>query len=524
MMSLKSGLLAESTWALDTINILLYDDSTVSSFSLTQLPGFLELIVEYYRRCLIQIFGILEEYEVGTEGQRTLLRPLPRPLPDQPEEQEVQKEQPAAYSESNSQPVEEQRILRRSAEEMVATSFLLTAAPTTIAKEVKDDEAAVKRGEEVKEEHQELTEPRPQQASKYDKLPIRVEENSEEWEEVEERWAELSRPNGFISGLLHWKAGGGDTTTHIQTGESIPTNPPAEGKERRAGREGRSQEGGGDRPEEEGGGEETPPETQEGALSDHRGQRSPAQSPISQLEDEPRCWDEAPLSVTAESWQDSLAKRCVCISNIVRGLSFVPGNDADMSRHPGLVLILGRLVLLHHHHPRRKRTAPSYQREEEQGLACSRDEWWWDCLAALRENTLVTLANMAGQLDLSLYPESICLPILDGLLHWMVCPSAKAQDPFSSAGGFSSLTPQRLVLECLCKLSIQDCNVDLLLATPPFDRQQKLYATLVRLVGERKSQVCREMAVAVLSNLAQGDPTAHLASAPSPCRRAAWEL
>lgn len=243
-----------------------------------------------------------------------------------------------------------------------------------------------------------------------------------------------------------------------------------------------------------------------GCLSEFRGPCL-AQSPISALEDEPRCWDEAPLS-TAESWQDSLARRCVCISNIVRGLSFVPGNDADMSRHPGLVLILGRLVLLHHYHPCRKGTSPSYQWEEEQGWACSRDEWWWDCLAALRENTLMTLANMSGQLDLSLYPESVCLPILDGLLHWMVCPSAKAQDPFSSAGGFSSLTPQRLVLECLCKLSILDCNVDLLLATPPFSRQQKLYATLVHLVGERKSQVCREMAVAVLSNLAQGNPTA----------------
>lgn len=36
-MSLKSGLLAESTWALDTINILLYDDSTVASFNLAQV-------------------------------------------------------------------------------------------------------------------------------------------------------------------------------------------------------------------------------------------------------------------------------------------------------------------------------------------------------------------------------------------------------------------------------------------------------------------------------------------------------
>lgn len=38
-MSLKSGLLAESTWALDTINILLYDDSTVATFNLSQVSG-----------------------------------------------------------------------------------------------------------------------------------------------------------------------------------------------------------------------------------------------------------------------------------------------------------------------------------------------------------------------------------------------------------------------------------------------------------------------------------------------------
>lgn len=165
---------------------------------------------------------------------------------------------------------------------------------------------------------------------------------------------------------------------------------------------------------------------------------------------------------------------------------------------------LESLVVVFYRPVCRKRTPPSLQRTEESGLACTRDEWRWDCLAALRENTLVTLANMAGQLDLSLYPESICLPLLDGLLHWMVCPSALAHDPLSA----TALSPHRLALECLCKLSIQDGNVDLLLATPPFSRQRTLFATLLRLVGERRSQVCREMAVAVLSNLAQGDAAA----------------
>uniref|UniRef100_A0A4W5MDA5 AT-rich interactive domain 1B n=1 Tax=Hucho hucho TaxID=62062 RepID=A0A4W5MDA5_9TELE len=487
MMSLKSGLLAESTWALDTINILLYDDSTVSSFTLAQLPGFLELIVEYFRRSLISIFGILDEYEVGTEGQKMLLGPIT--------DQEVE----LTVDELESQLDEEQRN-KEEKEEPVEV---------TLKEKVEGEEK-----EGAATEQSQPPEPRPKQASKYDKLPVKVEEDQVEEDQ------ELSLTRGFTSGLLHWKAGGGDSTAHIQThferrGEET-NRKPTERKEK-----------------EDKVGEKEKTETTEekkkavveksmtetatmddmlsawpGSLSERNGlPGTQTQSPIfTLLEDEPCCWDEAPLS-TAEPWQDALARRCVCISNIVRGLSFIPGNDNDMSGHPGLVLILGRLVLLHHLHPQRRTTPPSYQREEEQGRACSKDEWWWGCLSALRENTLVTLANISGQLDLSLYPESICLPILDGLLHWMVCPSAEAQDPFTTAG-CSSLTPQRLVLECLCKLSIQDNNVDLLLATPPFSRQEKLYATLVHHVGERKSQVCREMAVAVLSNLAQGDPTA----------------
>nr|XP_029533097.1 AT-rich interactive domain-containing protein 1B-like isoform X1 [Oncorhynchus nerka]XP_029533098.1 AT-rich interactive domain-containing protein 1B-like isoform X1 [Oncorhynchus nerka] len=517
MMSLKSGLLAESTWALDTINILLYDDNTVSSFTLAQLPGFLELIVEYFRRCLISIFGILDEYEVGTEGQRTLLGPIA----DQEEEPTVPELGSQLREEQRDNRLEEAEIEKPTAngstEEAVPDEKTEEPVEVTVKEEkVEGEESEVGATTEQSEPPQPEgpPEPRPKQASKYDKLPIKVEEKSAEEDQVEERQG-LSLPRGFNSGLLHWKAGGGDSTAHIQT----------HFEKRREETDSKHTE---ERKVEEGAVVEktmTETATVDDMLSARPGSQSlserndltgtfsfvggaQTQSPIlTLLEDEPRCWDEAPLS-TAEPWQDALARRCVCVSNIVRGLSFIPGNDNDMSRHPGLVLILGRLVLLHHLHPQRRRTPPSYQREEEQGRACSKDEWWWDCLSALRENTLVTLANISGQLDLSLYPESICLPVLDGLLHWMVCPSAEAQDPFTTAGCSSSLTPQRLVLECLCKLSIQDNNVDLLLATPPFSRQEKLYATLVRHVGERKSQVCREMAVAVLSNLAQGDPTA----------------
>uniref|UniRef100_A0A8C9X0F9 AT-rich interaction domain 1B n=1 Tax=Sander lucioperca TaxID=283035 RepID=A0A8C9X0F9_SANLU len=484
MMSLKSGLLAESTWALDTINILLYDEGTVGSFNLSQLPGFLELIVEYFRRYLIEIFGILEEFEVGTVAEKRLLDPAA----DQKEEQ---------------------------AGGIVEESDV----------SIKEDKNEEDRGKEGKKEEGEKgpvaeEEPKPKQASKYDKLPIKIVHKEDLIEDMTEH---LGYVTEFTSGLLHWQAGGGDSTAHIQTQFEPRSEPPAraDGKTRKENKEENMLDDG----------KKQPLKHITATIDDvlcarvdalsyaHPARSLPSypfrvhqdgeQDHITLLEDEPRCLDEAPLS-TSSAWQDSLAKRCLCVSNIVRSLSFIPGNDLDMSRHPALVLLLGRLLLLHHQHPERNRWPPSYQRDEqqEQGLSSSKEEWWWECLSLLRENAMVTLANISGQLDLSTYPDTICLPILDGLLHWMVCPSAEAQDPFPSAAPYSQLTPQRLVLECLCKLSIQGGNVDLLLATPPFSRQEKLFTVLVRFVGQRKAQVYREMAVAVLSHLAQGDPTA----------------
>ncbi|XP_059570360.1 AT-rich interactive domain-containing protein 1B isoform X9 [Alligator mississippiensis] len=503
MMSLKSGLLAESTWALDTINILLYDDSTVATFNLSQLSGFLELLVEYFRKCLIDIFGILMEYEVGDPGKKAL------------DHNTAKKD--------DSQSLAEDTVKEEDNDECI----------NYLEEEEEEEEDEKSEGEEksiVFSTPGAIADPseRPKQASKFDKLPIKIVKKNNLF--VVDRSDKLGRVQEFDSGLLHWQLGGGDTTEHIQTHfESKmeipprrkappPLNSPNKKKEL---------EGKGDSEEQQ---EKSITATiddvlsaRPGALPEDSSSGSQAESSkfpfgihqakshrnIKLLEDEPRSRDETPLCAITH-WQDSLAKRCICVSNIVRSLSFVPGNDAEMSKHPGLVLILGKLILLHHEHPERKRAPQTYEKEDEEdkGVACSKDEWWWDCLEVLRDNTLVTLANISGQLDLSAYTESICLPILDGLLHWMVCPSAEAQDPFPTVGPNSVLSPQRLVLETLCKLSIQDNNVDLILATPPFSRQEKLYATLVRYVGDRKNPVCREMSMALLSNLAQGDTLA----------------
>ncbi|XP_041105348.1 AT-rich interactive domain-containing protein 1B-like isoform X3 [Polyodon spathula] len=520
MMSLKSGLLAESTWALDTINILLYDDSTVASFNLLQLPGFLELMVEYFRKCLIEMFGILKEYEIGAPGQKALLEPVSI------KKENIQSKASDCGTEEVKTDCKEEQAKELDEPEIDKEEV-----------EAEAEEQEEKRGVDT-EETLDKPEEKPKQASKFDKLPLELVDAGDDF--VVERSEQLKHVQEFSSGLLHWKIGGGDSTEHIQThfesrvevvmrgwhGDSC-ANPDKEHKKNKQVEM-----------------EETVSEDQvensimatiddvlsarPGALTDGnlfptsthpdqlalRIRQAKSHRKIKLLEDEHKTRDELPLSTIA-SWQDSLTKRCICVSNIVRSLSFVPGNDAEMSKHSGLVLILGKMVLLHHEHPERKRAPQTYETGEAQdkGLACSKDEWWWDCLAVLREDTLVTLANIAGHLDLSLYPQSICLPILDGLLHWMVCPSAEAQDPFPLAEPSSALTPQRLALETLCKLSVQDSNVDLILATAPFSRLEKLYATLLRFVGDRKNQVYREMSVAILSNLAQGDTLASRAIA-----------
>ncbi|KAK1156877.1 AT-rich interactive domain-containing protein 1A-like [Acipenser oxyrinchus oxyrinchus] len=536
MMSLKSGLLAESTWALDTINILLYDDNSIATFNLCQLPGFLELLVEYFRRCLIEIFGILKEYEVGDPGQRTLLDP-----------EHMNSERASGSEDEEEQEEEEVEDIEEEEEEDDEDHTEEAEQP---AAEVKQED---EQGEDKAEGEMDMKDPKPsvpsqetdaekpRQASKFDKLPIKMVRKKDPF--VVDCSSKLGRLQEFDSGLQHWRIGGGDTTEHIQTHFESKMLLPRKratavaGHKKSAVTESkqRATEGG----EKAKSGDEQPLEksitatiddvlsarpgsvTEEAVRGTPESHRENSKFPFSInratqshrnikiLEDEPRSKDETPLSTIAD-WQDSLAKRCVCVSNIIRSLSFVPVNDLEMSKHPGLLLILGRLILLQHEHPERKQAPLTYEKEEEEdeGVSCEKDEWWWDCLEMLRENTLVTLANISGQLDLSLYPESICLPILDGLLHWAVCPSAEAQDPFPTLGVNGVLSPQRLVFETLSKLSIQDNNVDLILATPPFSRLEKLYGTLVRLVGERKIPVCREMAVVLLANLAQGDSLA----------------
>ena len=240
--------------------------------------------------------------------------------------------------------------------------------------------------------------------------------------------------------------------------------------------------------------------------------------------------------------RELLQGRCLCISNILRSLSFIPGNDYEFSQHPNILIILGQLIMLHHYHlihtvkkpqspskssPIHKSSSnttsgstgdsPTKESEESDDAYVKPDEphfepagdfWWWDCLKIIQENSLIILSNIAGQIDFSVLPELISYPIIDGLLHWAVCPSSLAIDPLSDVIMSSSVSPQRLVLETLAKMSISEVNVDFILATPPLTRLDLLFSQLCEFIGQRKMPVVKQFALVLLSNLAQGNEVA----------------
>uniref|UniRef100_L7LY20 Putative osa n=1 Tax=Rhipicephalus pulchellus TaxID=72859 RepID=L7LY20_RHIPC len=601
MMSLKSGLLAEGTWSLDVLSVLLYDDTSVLYFGLSHLPGLLETLMEHFRRCLSLVFNTPDDLELGYESKA--------------EKEEVPEPERPWY------------LLDRDAPAKDPLEGLIVPTQIDIC-----DRTSVLSGPSFtwRTRCGKVVRTRPD-----DDGSLHVVDGEKRWDVHE----------GFTASPEHWQLGGGEITAHIQTCFESDTNnvrfvrlltpskknverkvsasphkvvttsatPPASQDESRsklsdmlakqkaanckrepvvliedirskikleAGRvdhikqevkepevkeerhsndrkrqEEEEQQASKKAAEESKAEPEVVPESEtkqeeettatstpkavesekeqevvpsrEGDDSECRTEKvfprlredRPRKRPLPEsTEEEAYCRDEPSLCVVSEA-REALGRRCVCISTLLRNLSFVPGNDAEMSKHAGLLVVLGRLLLLRHWHAPR-RGAPRHFDQEESALDdhCSsllaEREWWWDCLQALRENTLVCLANMAGQLALAPFPEEISLPLLDGLLHWATCGSACARDPLPQ----STLSPQRLALEALCKLSVQESNVDLLLATPPWSRTEALLGQLARWLGRGQDQVLRELALVLLSNVAPaGSGAARAVALQGPC-------
>ena len=520
MMSLKSGLLAESTWALDTLNILLHDDRTVGFFYLKHHHSLLNALVDHYKMTLNAIFGLTFDdtpaYHPGYEGRETsteetestpelLSEAMLTDFDIAQSSEKDQEESKCIVPVSNVYDPEEMRLGR-------ADDLSHVHVPSV------DDELYFPDPNpdlsimpQSKRKHLEEC----SKLQRVDQTPVHMllkRELIKSQIPLHRNGRPLRSPRGrersFLEEMRRRESLGRadletnttgvlkDTTSTSGDSRKEPLASPQINH--------------------------TVKPRLDNVFTSPVRSHDPT-SPTFIEEHEIHHKEPHPLWTISPS-REKLQSRCLCISNILRSLSFIPGNDHEFSQHAGILLVLGRLLLLHHDHlvhSKRKaltlRQASSSEdkktplgekltvRHEEKHFPPCADNWWWDCLDGLKEDTLVILSNISGQLDLSIFPELIGYPIIDGLLHWSVCPSSLATDPLPDTALVSSLSPQRLVLETLAKMSISEVNVDLILATPPLTRLDLLFSRLGQFIGEKRHPVVRQFALVLLSNLAQGN-------------------
>jgi len=76
--------------------------------------------------------------------------------------------------------------------------------------------------------------------------------------------------------------------------------------------------------------------------------------------------------------------------------------------------------------------------------------------------------------------SQICYPLMDSLLFWATSPAAYVKDNLPTS---THLSAQNLVMECFSKMCSHSNNIDLLLATPPWERMMKLFGILAEFLN-----------------------------------------
>ncbi|XP_043198864.1 trithorax group protein osa-like [Amphibalanus amphitrite] len=555
-MALRSGQLAESRWALDVLQILSFDDASVSWLGLARMPGLLAALLQHFRQSLAAMFSRRaagEWFEGGAEGE---------PEPD------LGVCRPADTSDSEKvlHGADYTRVSRLGrAVELADCSETILVSPRRRAWEA--DSADADGGWDHVLTHVKVESGRiPFQRRLVDGR-IKEEPADEPMEDapkvngqapLDERLAGFEEPGFFLSRLRRVappadcgegvKPSADDNVKSSAEGDVKPggdsdqdAKPNADGVKSDAKPSANDAKGDacdasvkqeamdvdvklepGEPPVKEGESavkaEPVPAEEGKPVALPNGAVSPPAPVPSGILprgslkrpppdeEDECQQRDESSLFLTSET-QESVATRCLAASTILRNLSFVPGNEAELATEPVLVL-LGDLLQLHHRHPPRAAAHTNYDRDEDADQrepcpAFGGDDWWADFLPALHEHALVTLTNIGGHVRLGGHDEAVVRPVLDGLLHWVQCRSSYAADPLPVSG--AALPAARLALEALCRLCVHADNVDLLLATPPGWRLERVCRLAAGWVAAEGDQVRREMALTLLHALAAVD-------------------
>lgn len=227
-----------------------------------------------------------------------------------------------------------------------------------------------------------------------------------------------------------------------------------------------------------------------------------------------------------------LAMRALSLANIIRGFSFLPGNESQLCKHQGLIFLLGRFLRLLGKEEPLLRTKPAPKqdldaplpppdpfhiaRKKAISLLDSDDSTRLLMVEAanqLRDDAFVILCHLSAHLDLYDMPSNLSFPIYDGILGWCVSSVPEAVDPIPPAA--TSL--RNYCLEIICKMSVLEKNMDMILSTGVWPRIEKFVKLLAKMLSMGEETHNREFAIVILNALCSAsEPACFVTALESP--------
>ena len=434
VMALKSGLHSEVTWALNILNILLYDDSSVAFFLLSSLPGLLESLVEHLRRTLI---------DLCPEDQNTW------------------------------------RVLEPSTSRNLEDALLSYVLPEDIDLKPSRD---TRSNRMLKVHNSDLPDALVRRLTReyITSQPTEFEENADVGDDNDDVYQRCAK---YGAQRTLWAKGGGCPTVHLKLGfdmnvyrsDAIHFSRYDDVLQCNSAKRARLNQA---------------PVASE--IEEHERSKwllyhhEPTDAEKRLIESEEVRWIQPTALCDHDEYQQRLIDKVLAIMNVIRALCLVPFNELTMASHPGLMLLMGRLLTYKHEHvpPRRPmndnnnisetlfaQDVQQKKRDEQKQieLSTSRERAILKCFDQLREDAFVVLCQLSVVLDLYVHERQVAEPIISGLMHWACCAATDARDMLKP--GIHS--PQELAFEALCKLSVKDENIDMILSLTPWPLVQR---------------------------------------------------
>lgn len=477
IMSLRSGLEAEAIWAINALNVLLYDDTNPQP-SLQQMPGLVNVIVEHLYATLSIIFP--SEFRLTEPGKPIIL---------DDSEEAVEKFLKSEQNGGVRTIIEKMPVVPRKGSDKSATFTMMSRNGLQV--HFRDENIPMSLQKRTIRENSDLDADSLIDGSISSKFV--AERNSVGLggglaERIATRLSEKllhekTRPRPVFSKYLK------DQEEEKET-ESVLTD------------------------------KEIKQElSEEGEQKDVLLMRGAKPDELSDCKHEVELAWPRPTALSPKSKaMEELAHRALALSNILRGFSFVPGSDALMARNEALLFIIGRFMRLNVAErkivskrpkivldPEELKKNPKVLTDEEKR---AKDKYVLDEVDAtsaqmietsnqLRDDAFVMLTHMSVSLNLYELPDAIAYPIYDGLLRWAVSRVPEATDSSIPA----PVSPRDYSLEIMCKMVVIERNVDMFLSTGSWSRVEQFVHILSRLLTMNEETHYREFAIVILNAL-----------------------